>query len=296
MREKSRRRGKSMEIKLNHILNLTESEIKNSKIELNMNAGSRGESFLDRWLKHSEQEKENGYGPYWDCSFWGWYGQQRNFKRGEWVLSFIRLRNDEWLFVSAAEIIDTPKRTWAEVSILQRFIPYFGKLIIKCYKGNTMGRYTFNLRTYIDECKVKEILPCLYSGEKFEGYDQVYLPYKKLSDIFSGKIMPSYAEALEQISGVYCLTDTQTGKLYIGSAYGEGGLAKRWGDYFHTKDGNNKKLIELREKEGPEYFEQFFTFTLLEFFGKSYDKNKIIAREQYWKKCLSTIQNGYNTK
>lgn len=35
-------------------------------------------------------------------------------------------------------------------------------------------------------------------------------------------------------------------------------------------------------------------FTLLEYFGLSYDPIKILEREQYWKKCLDTIRNGYN--
>lgn len=285
-----------MDILLNDIFQLNEQEIQRSKIELNMTAGRGNESFLDRWLRRTTHEKENGYGTNWDCSFWGWYGHGRkNFKKDQWVFSFARLTNDTWLFISAAEIIDTPKNAFAKVKILKKFSPFFGKLIITCHKGNTFSLYVFNLKKFLEKIIVKEILPCLYSGENFEGYDKVFLPYKKLAAILSGKMMPSYAEALEQISGVYCLTDTKTGKLYIGSAYGEGGIAKRWGDYFHNKDGKNKKLIELHNKEGDKYFEKFFTFTLLEFFGKNYDKDKIIAREQYWKKCFSTITRGYNS-
>lgn len=37
-----------------------------------------------------------------------------------------------------------------------------------------------------------------------------------------------------------------------------------------------------------------FTYTLLEFFGLSYDSIKILEREQYWKRCFDTIKNGYN--
>mgnify|MGYP002860028122 CR=1 FL=1 len=283
-----------MNIMLNSILNLSTQEINNSKIELNMTAGSGKESFLDRWLKHSPVEKENGYGKNWDCSFWSMYGNQRNFKKGNLVFSFIRLSTaTEWLFISAAEISEVTNE-FAKVKILKRFSPFFGKLVISCYKGNAMGRYVFNLSKFLDQVEVKEILPCLYSGEKFPGYKNVFLPYKKLTDIFEGRIMPTYKEALEQISGIYCLTDTKTGKLYIGSAYGEGGVWKRWGDYFHSKDGNNKKLIELRKQKSEEYFKENFTFSLLETFDKQYDKDKIIEREQHWKKCFSTIQNGYN--
>lgn len=46
-----------MDLLLNNVLNLTKEEIENSKIEFNMKAGSGGQPFLDRWLKHSEAEK-----------------------------------------------------------------------------------------------------------------------------------------------------------------------------------------------------------------------------------------------
>lgn len=281
-----------MELLLNNVLNLTKEEIQNSKIELNMRAGSGGQTFLDRWLKHSEIEKMSGTCA--DCSYWGWYGKKRNFKIGWWVFSFARMNDDEWLLLSAAEIVDVPAKEWATVKMLERFKPLFGRLVIKCKKGNTYSRHVFFLSDYLDQTTVKEILPCLYSGESFEGYDRVHLPYNRLADVFNGKIMPTYYEALKKITGVYCLTDTQTGKLYIGSATGEGGVAQRWGNYLDSKHGGNKKLIALYDKKGPEYFEKHFTYTLLEYFGLSYDPIKILEREQYWKKCLDTIRNGYN--
>lgn len=177
---------------------------------------------------------------------------------------------------------------------MKKFTPFFGRVIIKCKKGNTFSRYTFNLNRYLEQAVVKEILPCLYNGEKFEGYDKVHLPYHRLSDIFNGKILPTYHDALKKVTGVYCLTDTHTGKLYIGSATGTEGVAQRWGNYLDSKHGGNKKLISLYSQKGSEYFEKNFTFTLLEYFGLSYDPQKIVEREQYWKRCFDTIKNGYN--
>ena len=257
-----------------------------------MNIGKGGMPFIDRWLKCSETERISGICK--SCSFWGWYGEQRNFSPGQWAFSFLRIDEDEWLLISAGEIIGTPKNDWASYKVLDQYKPFFGRLVIRCKKGNTFSRYVFNLGRYINKAAVKELLPCIYSGEIFEGYDKVHLPYYRLADIFSGKILPTYYEALKKVIGVYCLTDTFTGKLYIGSATGENGVAQRWGNYLASKHGGNKKLIALYNKEGKEYFETNFTFTILEYFGQSYDPIRVIEREQYWKHCLDTIKNGYN--
>lgn len=131
-----------MELFLNSVLNLSLAEIENSKIEFNMQAGSGGQPFLDRWLKHTEEEKTSGTCK--DCSYWGWYGKQRNFYPGQWVFSFARMTDDEWLLISAAEIVEVPEE-WATVSILERFVPLFGRLIIKCKKGNTFSRYVLGV-------------------------------------------------------------------------------------------------------------------------------------------------------
>ena len=48
-----------MDLLLNDVLNLTQQEIENSKIEFNVQAGSGGQSFLDRWLKHTETDSSH---------------------------------------------------------------------------------------------------------------------------------------------------------------------------------------------------------------------------------------------
>ncbi|KHD13991.1 GIY-YIG nuclease family protein [Clostridium butyricum] len=280
-----------MELSLNSILNLKESEIINSRIELNMTEGSGGMSYIDKWLALDQEERDSGIT---ECSYWGWYGNKKNFNIGQTVFSFLKVSYDEWLFISAAEIVNIPAGSRAEVKIIEKYVSLFGKLIIKYKKGNTYARYVFKMENVIENCVVKEILPCQYNGEQFEGYDRVYLQYRKLNDIFNGKIMPTYYEALKKVTGIYCLTDTKTGKLYIGSATGEEGVAQRWGNYLDSKHGGNKKLIALYNKKGNEYFEEYFTYTLIEYFGLSYDPGKILEREQYWKRCFDTIKNGYN--
>lgn len=280
-----------MELKLNSILNLSDDDLKNSKIELNISRGKYGEKYIDVWLALDEDAKKSGKN---NISYWPWYGKSHNFHEGQLVFSFIKKSYNEWLFISAGKILSIPADDRAEVEILEKYKPLFGRLIINYYKGNTYERYTFNLSHLNGEESVKEILPCLYSGESFNGYDNVNLPYKKLKDIFDGKIMPTYAEALKKITGVYCLTDTNNGKLYIGSATGTEGVAQRWGNYLSSKHGGNVKLRKLHDEKGDEYFEKYFTYTLIEYFGLSYDPEKVKEREQYWKNCFDTIKNGYN--
>ena len=58
-----------MDLLLTDNLHLLQEEISNSKIEFNMQAGSGDQPFLDRWLKHTENEKTSGTCK--DCSYWG---------------------------------------------------------------------------------------------------------------------------------------------------------------------------------------------------------------------------------
>ena len=284
-----------MSLMLNDILHLTKEEVKNSKIELNMRENKGTTDFIDLYVDAPLEEKIAGTCEFF--SYWPWYGNKRNFLPGQNVFSFVRKTGDEWLFVSAAKIIETPEKQRAVYEVLERFQPLFGRLVVNIKKGNAYARYTFNLSKYLDTAYVKEILPSVYTGEEFAGYDSVYLDFSDYRKILEGKKMPTYFEALSKVTGVYCLTDKNTGKLYIGSAYGEGGVARRWGNYFNKNmpGGGNKKLIELYEKKGIEYFEKYFTFTLLEYFGRYYDPEKIIKREQYWKKRLKTREFGYNS-
>lgn len=90
--------------------------------------------------------------------------------------------------------------------------------------------------------------------------------------------MPTYYEVLKTVTGIYCLTYAKTGKLYIGSATGEEGVVQRWGNYLSSKHGGNTKLLALYNQKSDEYFEKYFNYSLIEYFGLSYDPQKIKER------------------
>ncbi|MBF1034889.1 MAG: GIY-YIG nuclease family protein [Candidatus Nanosynbacter sp.] len=71
-----------------------------------------------------------------------------------------------------------------------------------------------------------------------------------------------WCRALRSRKGVYLITDKNTGKQYVGSAYGEDGILGRWSVYLKSgyakneKENNkypNKKLKELVKEKGLKY-------------------------------------------
>ncbi|MBU4692829.1 GIY-YIG nuclease family protein [Mycoplasma sp. CSL7491-lung] len=294
-----------MKISFKDFFNISDLDIKkkNIKVETSKSIEKNGSLFNDEWLTKSEWEKENGKFEHLFRAFQP-KGNHNFNELGLLVFAFLHLpKEDEWLFVSAGVVKGWPEskifneinleENQAKIEISEKYKPYFGRLIVN-YKKKSQNRLIF-IDTFLEQNPtIKELLPTIYSGEKFEGYDNVHLSYKKLKAIFNGDILPTYKEALENVKGVYCLTDKETGKLYIGSATGVEGVAQRWGNYLDSKHGGNKKLIALYKEEGEKYFEENFYFSIVEYFSLSYDDDKILKRENYWKKVFSTVKNGYN--
>lgn len=166
--------------------------------------------------------------------------------------------------------------------------------MLKYHKGNTFSRYVFNLKSLIDNLVISDILPNVYEPIKFNGFENVNLKFKTLKAMLDGTRYSDYRAALMGVKGVYCLTDTHTGKLYIGSACGKDGILQRWNEYKSTMTGGNKGLIALLNQSDETYFEQFFEYTIMETFPKSISNEKVLERENYWKDVFKTREFGYN--
>jgi hypothetical protein len=107
---------------------------------------------------------------------------------------------------------------------------------------------------------------------------------------------PEWKTVLSSIKGVYCITDTSTGQLYIGSASGdEGGIWQRWSSYAEVKNltGGNKTFEELK-KNGADYIIDNFTYSILEIYDMRTKREDIKLREEYWKKVFKTVKYGMN--
>lgn len=102
----------------------------------------------------------------------------------------------------------------------------------------------------------------------------------------------SWRTALSSVAGVYLISDTLTGKLYVGSATGEGGIWGRWAQYVDGH-GNNLELKRLVGTEGIARAGHF-RFSVLEIADTHTGEPEVLARESHWKKVLLSRVHGLN--
>ena len=98
---------------------------------------------------------------------------------------------------------------------------------------------------------------------------------------------------MSAVAGVYLITDTSTGKLYVGSATGDGGIWARWSQYAATGHGGNKELKKLLKSEGADYA-RHFQYAVLEIADTHASAEEVIRREAHWKRVLGSREHGYN--
>ena len=128
----------------------------------------------------------------------------------------------------------------------------------------------------------------------FPGYDDVVLFHEDLRRLVNA---PSsnldWKYALSKVSGVYLIQDTETGYLYVGSAYGNLGIWGRWSTYADNHHGDNVQLSNLCELH-PERHHKF-QYSILKTLPLSADKDQVIACEAVWKRKLGSRAFGLNS-
>lgn len=270
-------------IYLNDLLGLSETDIHRTKVRLNTNNGAHDPINI---FKRNPKE------------LLGWnYWNNKNYHVGEYAIGLVNKGNNNWLMFTIDEItgvLDIPKNTGVGYTFkpLEKYEKYFGRVIIKYHnKSQQMMRKASSI---MDELEVVEILPSIYTGIEFPGYDKISLSYTELDLIINSR-NPSYRNALENQKAVYVITDTNTGKLYVGSATSTNHmLLSRWKSYHANGHGGNVELKNLVEVLGFEYVKQHFQYSVIENYNQKVADDFILDRERYWKKVLSTMKHGYN--
>lgn len=142
---------------------------------------------------------------------------------------------------------------------------------------------------------VYELAPDVKMGT-FPGYQNVRLRHSDLQRIFRFD-EPSWRDALSSVKGVFVITDTSNGRLYVGSASGEAnGLWQRWSAYANLSNltGGNHDLVDLRAEMGESHIVDHFQYSVLEIFDPKTKAETILQRESFWKLALDSRRHGMN--
>ena len=162
--------------------------------------------------------------------------------------------------------------------------PFIGRLKLGSSYRDRSTRVNFE--KHYDTFEVLQILREPYFGQPFPGYEYIDLSFRDLETLVRNN-RTDWQTPLQNVYGVYLITDTNTGKRYVGSAYGDQGIWSRWAKYAVSGHGGNAELREL-VKPNLDYPREYFRFTLLEYRAASTPEDVIFKREKFWKKALLT--------
>ena len=221
---------------------------------------------------------------------------QKNFECSQ-ILSLIYLGAGHWLFAGVYQVLDVKagnihnpngfEYKTKEVAGLEhltgRAIVAFDKKFRQSYlRGDK----------WTDSLLVTSIREERMTIGEFPGFNSVLLSFQQLRTVVR-ESHATWKAALGNVSGVYVITETTTGKQYVGSAYGGVGIWQRWTAYAKTGHGGNVELKSLLAAKGEDHAEKL-QFALLEVCDINSSDEYIIGRECHWKSALRTIGFGLN--
>ena len=251
-------------------------------------------------------------------SAWQNWQSNRNFER-PFIVSLIKMDGEsQWLFAGVysahgcSAVNAQQDRPWDknagysptaenqtikpaycyDTKVMPEFTELTGRLIVDFARP---GRQSYlKAENWVEQMKVNELRPRPLEVEEFPGFSQVLLPKWKL-DLIIREEITSWKSALSSVAGIYLITDTNNGRHYVGSAYGEGGIWSRWKTYSETGHGFDKNLQALLKEKGVDYA-RHFQFCILETADTSAGKDDVIDRETHWKKAICSHESygGYN--
>lgn len=126
----------------------------------------------------------------------------------------------------------------------------------------------------------------------FPGFDRLVLTRADLRIALDDSRYAAWRTALGSVQGVYLISDSRSGRQYVGKADGGERILGRWSAYARDGHGGN---IELRALAlGDADHARHFVFSLLRVFGPDTPGNEVDAAEAHFKRALLTREFGLN--
>lgn len=225
---------------------------------------------------------------YQDQQSWDVFGTAR------YIVSFIAERNRYAKFVGVWEVLSKRKKKTRGYRYKTREVPGFEdlerRLVVAWGEGTRSWAQWLHRQGDKD---VVELLPRDYVME-FPGYYNFTLSYDQLTTMVSNPDSNrEWQRMLASVSGVYVVLDQRTGKQYVGSAYGSGGIWARWKTYAKSPSGGNALLKDLLKASPGRY--KRFQFSILRVLEPSAQKDEVIYQELVTKRKLGSRAFGLNS-
>lgn len=266
-------------IKLNDILHL--EDLNNVKIRFNL-------KFEQNW-NPIEVFKDGNLKLMLDGHYWN-YENKKSYQVGQITIAFVKIKPKEnlWLLYHVGKVtkdLQIYNGVGYEFQELEDYQKYCGRLIIRFH--NKVQAMLRNAASVINECVIYQLLPDTFDNDLFPGYEKVNISWAEMKRVLEKE---SWKTALQNQKGVYLITDNLTGKMYVGSAYGENMILGRWKAYINTGHGSNIGLKSLHF----DYIKENFRYSILDIYKSTTDDQIIIDRESWWKNVLHSRRFGYN--
>ncbi len=142
-----------------------------------------------------------------------------------------------------------------------------------------------------NEMEVIQIHPGLHY-KQFTDYSDFILDFNELKEVIFNQYN-DWKRMLSITKGIYLISDTKTGKLYVGAAYGDEGIWGRWSNYILTNGhGGNKTLKEIIEVTPNHALN--FQFSILMLLPRTVTSDEAIKKERLFKNKLGKNACGLN--
>jgi hypothetical protein len=224
---------------------------------------------------------------------WQEYRPARDDFNRPYIFSLVQFyhETDIWLFGGVFRVLARHEDRY-EVELTSVGGGFLGRLKLRSpYRGRTTRA---NFENHYSSFEVQEVLRESYTGRSFPGYEDIDVSFDELETLVRND-RPDWKAALESVKGIYLITDTKTGRRYVGSAYSDNGIWSRWCSYVASGHGGNVELRSLVSDPSLDYCRVNFRFALLEHRPFRTADETILAREAFWKRILLTRgEHGLN--
>jgi len=216
------------------------------------------------------------------------------FGNARYIISFIAEGNRYAKFVGVWEVLSKNKNAKNGFRYKTRELSCFeslkGRLIVLWGEGTRSWAQWLHRQ---GNKEIAELLPVNYIMH-FPDYYDVKLSYDQLATIVNNpEPHREWQRKLTSVSGVYLILDKKTGKQYIGSAYGKGGIWGRWRTYAKNPAGGNKLLKDLLNEHPNRY--NHFQFSIIRVLEHSSTKDDVMSQESILKEKLGSRAFGLNS-